>query len=122
MTALAKKLDHQVTSHRVPREGMAAIEAGKFDALIVDILMPEIDGLDVIRTVRSRNPDMLIVAMSGGGKSFSATLGLRASEALGADSVLYKPFRLESLRTALATAPGHNRPDAPSDSPSNDAA
>jgi CheY-like chemotaxis protein len=52
----------------VVADGKAAIghvRTGDFDALIADIIMPNMDGLELIRTLRSERPDLPVIAISG---------------------------------------------------------
>jgi len=60
------------------------------DLLLVDLFIPEPDGLEVIRAVRAEAPDAKIIAMSGGG-SLKLDL-LAAAAAFGASRALWKPF------------------------------
>jgi len=71
------------------------------DILITDIFMPDVEGIQVIATVRRAHPKMYIVAMSG--RPLFHTLGvLNLAERLGADATLTKPFSIEELTTVLA--------------------
>src|SRR5258708_34145076 len=47
------------------RAGQKAIDTARFDATIVDVFMPEMDGLETIKALRERCPEMPIIAMSG---------------------------------------------------------
>ena len=69
------------------------------DLLLVDLFIPEPDGLEVIRTVRAEVPDAKIIAMSGGG-SLKLDL-LAAAEAFGASRKLWKPFVPDVLLAAV---------------------
>jgi DNA-binding NtrC family response regulator len=70
------------------------------DAAVVDILMPDRDGLDLIMAARASHPDLRIVAMSGGGRIGSNAL-LSMAKGLGADAMLPKPFSATDLEIAL---------------------
>lgn len=74
------------------------------DLLLVDLFIPEPDGLEVIRAVRAEAPDARIIAMSGGG-SLKLDL-LAAAQAFGAARALWKPFvpsvLLDAVRDVLA--------------------
>src|ERR1700722_6663125 len=73
------------------------------DLLISDLVMPEQDGIELIRKFKNAFPRMPIVAMSGG-----ARLGppdtLSSAQAAGADALLAKPFDADSLRTVIEVA------------------
>src|SRR5436309_7824385 len=66
------------------------------DLVLVDIFMPERDGLEVIRALRAAHPQPTIVAMSGGGRTGQIEV-LEAAAALGASRTLVKPFEPRQL-------------------------
>lgn len=74
--------------------------------VISDIVMPDIEGIETIRTLREEAPIMPIIAISGGSGD---TLYLRAATGLGATASLHKPFSTKELTTLvgrlLADAP-----------------
>ena len=78
------------------------------DLLLVDLFIPEPDGLEVIRTVRAEVPDAKIIAMSGGG-SLKLDL-LAAGEAFGASRTLWKPFVPDVLLSAVRDLLGARGP------------
>ena len=69
------------------------------DLLVVDLFMPERDGLEVIRAVRAEAPQAKIIAMSGG-SSLQLDL-LDAAAAFGSSRTLRKPFRPNALLTVV---------------------
>jgi CheY-like chemotaxis protein len=75
-----------------------------FTLLVTDILMPGIDGIELIRTLRKERPNIVIIAVSGGSGLIPASMGLHAAEALGADTVIAKPFGRQAWRQAMAVA------------------
>src|SRR6266481_3540044 len=68
---LLERGGHDVVAAADGRSGLKTIEAERFDLLIVDIFMPGMDGLETIRNVRSRLPDLPVLVMSG--SSFRST-------------------------------------------------
>lgn len=76
---------------------MRKLESGSYDLLITDIVMPDKDGLEVIREIRGRGYSLPVLVMSGGMSSLKAPI-LAAAQALGADEVITKPFRPPALR------------------------
>src|SRR5437867_9393413 len=70
------------------------------DLVLVDIFMPERDGLEVIRALRAQTPQALIIAMSGGGRVVKVDL-LQAAARFGASRTLAKPFEPRALLTAV---------------------
>jgi len=87
-------------------EGEAAFMASHFDLVICDIVMPQQEGLQTIRQMRSRNPDTAILAISGGmtsGRAKSIDI-LDLAAKIGADMVLKKPFKPQELVSAVVDA------------------
>lgn len=63
------------------------------DIIVTDIVMPEVDGIELLLTLRKINPDIRIIAMSGGNRGHAESYLIMA-EKLGANVVLNKPFEL----------------------------
>ena len=70
------------------------------DILVIDILMPEKDGLETLREVRRMKQKAAIVTMSGGGQ-LDADFFTKSARFLGARATLLKPFTLEELLKVL---------------------
>jgi len=86
------------------RRGMAALERGQFDLVIVDIFMPAMDGFETIQAIRQRRPDLPIIVISGFSVHQAAGAGpdfLAMAMKLGAWRSLRKPFRPDELMTAI---------------------
>lgn len=73
------------------------------DLVVTDIIMPEKEGIEVIRYVRRHAPSTRIIAMSGGGILRTMDV-LSYALKLGADFALRKPFQLDELLGAVRTA------------------
>lgn len=84
-------------------EGLQLLEGGNIDIVLTDILMPQRDGVEVLRTVKKRWPSLPVIAISGGGW-IGATELLGMAERLGADQVLTKPVRRDELLKAVDDA------------------
>lgn len=78
----------------------------KTDLAVVDILMPEKDGVDTIMDIDKNFPDVKIVAISGGGP-FDRTELLSMAEVLGADAVMAKPFDFQDLQDTIESILGN---------------
>lgn len=92
---------HRVVEAGDGREGLALLARHRPEVMITDILMPTKEGLETIREARADQPQLGIVAMSGGGGMEAVDL-LRIAQQFGADRVLGKPFRPAELREAVA--------------------
>jgi CheY-like chemotaxis protein len=69
--------------------------------VLLDFFMPEKDGFDFLNAIRSRQPKVPVIAMSGGGLVTSPKEALGHSRLLGASAVLQKPFSAEGLLRAV---------------------
>lgn len=74
-------------------EALRKVEQEYFDLLILDIMLPEIDGISVCETIRLKNNTLPILMLSARSSSADRVLGLKK----GADDYLTKPFNLEEL-------------------------
>jgi CheY-like chemotaxis protein len=75
-----------------------------FDVAIIDMIMPEFDGIEAIRALRTQSPSTRIIAMSGGGDYGDAEGYLRMAERFGAAGRLVKPFAAGDLCDAVECA------------------
>jgi two-component system, OmpR family, alkaline phosphatase synthesis response regulator PhoP len=94
----ALKLNLELEGYEVSSayDGAAALEKIKaefFNVVILDIMLPEIDGIAVLETIRIKNPDLPVLILSAKNTSSDKILGLKK----GADDYLTKPFNLEEL-------------------------
>jgi DNA-binding response OmpR family regulator len=79
------------------RHAIDAARATDFDLVITDLVMPELEGLETIRTLKRERPSVEILAVSGAyGGAF-----LHAAELLGARATLAKPFDVDALVAAV---------------------
>jgi CheY-like chemotaxis protein len=85
-------------------EALRALEKEPFDLVITDVLMPEMDGIELIPLIKKKRPDVYILAMSGGGHNFMGDYCTKLAVTLGADSVIMKPFTLAEVQEALGKA------------------
>jgi CheY-like chemotaxis protein len=108
------KRDLEMAGYRVVvagdgREGLAQYWSVAPDLLIIDLIMPEMDGIEVITELRKRRINTRILAISGGGRLGNRDI-LQVAHALGADDILAKPFQLADLtdkvQRLLAAPPG----------------
>lgn len=78
-------------------EALHAIERKGARLAVIDIFMPNREGLSTIGELKRRFPEIPILAISGGGSSGAAGAYLDLARELGADDVLQKPFRRQQL-------------------------
>jgi DNA-binding NtrC family response regulator len=99
-----------VVSETLSQEGIAVEQAGDgasairaveaadqpFDAVVVDLRLPDVDDLSLLRTLRTRLPGAVIVLMT----AFGTPQTIADAEALGV-TVIHKPFEVEAIRAAV---------------------
>jgi CheY-like chemotaxis protein len=108
MSYLLGSKGHSVVEAASGREGLARIASEPFDLLIVDIFMPDMDGLETIKRVLNHNPALPILVVSGmafpsgsGSGSAGPPDFLAMATKLGAVQSLRKPFRASEFLTAV---------------------
>ncbi len=84
---------YQVTSAYDGSKALLAVQNEYFDLIILDIMLPEIDGITAMETIRVQNNAVPILILSAKNNSSDRVLGLKK----GADDYLTKPFNLEEL-------------------------
>ena len=84
---------YNVTSAYDGAAALNAVGAEYFDLIILDVMLPEMDGISVAETVRISNNEVPILILSAKNSSADRVLGLKK----GADDYLTKPFNLEEL-------------------------
>lgn len=90
---------HVVDWSRDGEEGLVRLGAERYDAAIVDVLLPRRDGLSLVRESRRRGIETPLLVLSGKGEVEDRVAGLEA----GADDYLPKPFSFVELSARLAS-------------------
>jgi DNA-binding NtrC family response regulator len=91
---------HDVNAVDNGRDGLRAVAERAPAVVVTDIVMPDSDGLEVIRTLRNDHPDVAIIAISGGGMICRTTY-LELAHLLGAHVTLQKPVLPSDLVFAV---------------------
>lgn len=103
-----KDFDYRIEGALNGMEGLEKVKTFQPDLIILDLMMPELDGLDVLREIRKDNPVPIVMLTARGEES-----DIVAALEVGADDYLTKPFSLRELaarvkahlrRTATRTA------------------
>ncbi len=98
---LLRKEGHQVLSASDAGTGRAMLESeGPWDAVLLDVMLPDANGLDVLRWIRDRDPDTAVVMLTAFGTVENAVTAMK----LGAFHYLTKPFKNEEVRLLVAQA------------------
>jgi len=108
LTDLLTHEGYQVTTAADGAAGFGLAESGRFDLIVLDVMLPEKNGFDVCRDLRQRQILTPILMLTARGQVVDKVVGLK----LGADDYLTKPFeplellaRLEALRRRRHPAP-----------------
>ena len=102
---MLRQSDHCVVEAEDGLAALRLIDAVPIDLVILDMLMPNMDGFEVISEIRRRYPTVRILAISGGGLVDGKSL-LTTARVLGADGCLSKPLTRAVLEAAIAEVMG----------------
>ena len=108
---LAEYLEGQgleMTTRHCATTGLAALEAGDFDAVILEVMLPDLDGFEVCRRIRERS-SLPILMLTARGEETDRIVGLE----IGADDYLPKPFSPRELLARLRAVLRRTRPTEP---------
>ena len=89
---------YEVTSAFDGNEALKKVENAYFDLIIMDIMLPELDGISVTESIRVHNNEVPILMLSAKNTPADKVLGLKK----GADDYLTKPFNLDELRIRVS--------------------
>ena len=81
------------------QEALASFEQGQFDLVVLDIMLPKIDGLEVCRRLRAKS-SVPIIMLTAKAEEIDKVLGLE----LGADDYITKPFSMREFRSRVRAA------------------
>ncbi len=95
-----EKMGCAVEVSKDPKEAMAWVNEKRFDIVITDIMMPEINGIQLLEAVKEINPDARVIIITG----FATSELARESMEKGAYDMIAKPFKPADLRAMVAQA------------------
>jgi len=100
MSDRMKARNMQVSTASSAKEGLEKAAAGNFDAVILDVMMPEMNGIDALKILKEKNPDLEVILLTG-----HATIkqGIEAMK-LGALDLLEKPADINALTEKIHVA------------------
>ena len=102
LTGALKDEGYRVTTAASGREALESLKAEKPDVVLLDIWMPEMDGLEVLRHLKAAVPEVAVIMMSGHGTIETAVKATK----LGAFDFIEKPLSLERLLVLLQNVAG----------------
>jgi DNA-binding NtrC family response regulator len=100
MSDRMKARNMQVSTASSAKEGLAKAATGGYDAVILDLMMPEMDGIETLKILKEKNPDLAVILLTG-----HATIkqGIEAMK-LGALDLLEKPADINALTEKIHAA------------------
>jgi DNA-binding NtrC family response regulator len=109
METVLKNAGHVVSVAKDGEAGLAAFAAARPDVVITDIVLPKVDGLEVIRNIQALAPGFPVIALTGGGNTGMYSYLDKARE-LGALEVFRKPVTAEQLLDGIKRCLDFNPP------------
>jgi len=100
LNTMLRRAGHTVTIAGDGAAGLAQLQQRRFDLVITDMLMPDVDGMEVLARLSEMPGHPPVIAMSGGGAGVSAEAALKVAK-LKADAFLQKPFEKAELLAAV---------------------
>jgi DNA-binding response OmpR family regulator len=94
-----RKDGYQVTSAEDGKEALQRFAEGRFDLVILDLMLPKLDGVEVCRQLRSRS-QVPIIMLTAKGDEMDKVTGLE----MGADDYITKPFSMREFRSRVKAA------------------
>lgn len=95
---------HRVTQAADGIAGLARCHTTRFDLVITDVLMPGMDGAQLIVELRKLDADLPVLAISGGRRVLTPAFNLQSAGLAGATTQLAKPFSRAQLQQAIQSA------------------
>lgn len=108
LAAYFARFDVQLVQATRPSQGLTLLRGGGFDAAILDVMLPEMDGFELCRTIRKES-DLPLLMLTARGDVMDRVVGLE----LGADHYLPKPFEPRELVACVQTVLRRAKPLAP---------
>jgi DNA-binding NtrC family response regulator len=100
MSDRMKARNMQVSTASSAKDGLVKAASGAYDAVILDLMMPEMDGIETLKILKKKNPDLAVILLTG-----HATIkqGIEAMK-LGALDLLEKPADIDALTEKIHAA------------------
>ena len=97
-----RKENYTIKGAKDGLEALKAIEEETFDLVLLDLRMPQMDGIEVLGNIKKRKPQIPVIIYTGYGSVITAVEAMRK----GAVDYLYKPFSPDELKSSIRKALG----------------
>ena len=85
---LSRREELEIDTYSNPEAALNTLLRGQYDLIISDIMMPEMDGVDLLKKIKENNPSQKVIIMT----AFSTEHRIIECDSLGADEYVTKPF------------------------------
>jgi len=106
LAKILRKKGHDARPVADAEEALRQLAAERFDLVLTDVVMPGMDGFDLLRKIKGLHPDVKVVVLTGYARKQSISDFLL----YGADEYLAKPFQVTELLAAVDRAAGKSSP------------
>jgi DNA-binding NtrC family response regulator len=100
MSERMRARDIEVTTSTSAREALDMIATESFDAVIMDFMMPEMNGIEALKAIKEKNPEMQIILLTGHATVEKTVEAMKA----GAMDLIEKPADLDALSEKIKSA------------------
>ncbi len=85
---LSRREELEIDTYLNPEAALSSLNSGKYDLIISDIMMPQMDGVELLKKIKEHNPSQKVIIMT----AFSTEHRIIECDSLGADEYITKPF------------------------------
>lgn len=110
MKVLLAGADREIVEAANGTEAQELLDNSHFNLVISDVIMPDCDGIELVMSIRRKQPEIPVIIMSGGGR-VQADHYLNLAKKLGATKIFEKPFDATALRSAVSDLLGETEPN-----------
>ncbi len=97
MTDILNEMNFKVSTASDGYQAIEMMKRGSFDAVMMDLRMPGIDGIETLRRIKVTKPDAKVILMT----AYASEATVLAARREGASTVLYKPIDLDTIEALL---------------------
>lgn len=102
LSKVLRRSGHDTVGAESASEALSALERQRFDLMLTDVIMPGMDGFDLLRRAKNAHPDMKVIVLT----AHARTQSISSFLLFGADEYLAKPFQVHELVAAVDRVTG----------------
>ncbi|MDH7474482.1 MAG: response regulator [Anaerolineae bacterium] len=100
LRACLSPLGHEIVATDNGRQGLEMLQTGQFSVAILDLMLPDLNGMEILRRIRKERPEIEIIVLTAYASLETAIEAIR----LGAYDYVTKPFYSDTIRSAVKRA------------------